>query len=321
MENALISVIVPVYNVAAYLDACVGSLTGQTYKNLEIILIDDGSTDQSGALCDEWEKRDTRIRVVHQKNQGLSAARNRGLEIISGEYVAFLDSDDIIYEDAYRRMVKALERTQADVAICQEVLFYEDGFTFPAYEAVWREKTEDRVQLLKHLTDAWNVAAVIVNNKLYRKNLIGEHSFPVGRKMEDNYFNMDVLSDATRAVWVEQKLYGYRQRKGSIMNDGDPDLYLAYRDALLYLRNQIRKTSLKELYPLFDSYFLRNMARKRKQALHRGMSDMAAELKRFYIQVYNETDTKCFPIKDKLNIWLARYCFGAYCLIHFGQNL
>ena len=110
MENALISVIVPVYNVAAYLDACVGSLTGQTYKNLEIILIDDGSTDQSGALCDEWEKRDTRIRVVHQKNQGLSAARNRGLEIISGEYVAFLDSDDIIYEDAYRRMVKALER-------------------------------------------------------------------------------------------------------------------------------------------------------------------------------------------------------------------
>ena len=80
MENALISVIVPVYNVAAYLDACVGSLTGQTYKNLEIILIDDGSTDQSGALCDEWEKRDTRIRVVHQKNQGLSAARNRGLE-------------------------------------------------------------------------------------------------------------------------------------------------------------------------------------------------------------------------------------------------
>ena len=157
MENALISVIVPVYNVAAYLDACVGSLTGQTYKNLEIILIDDGSTDQSGALCDEWEKRDTRIRVVHQKNQGLSAARNRGLEIISGEYVAFLDSDDIIYEDAYRRMVKALERTQADVAICQEVLFYEDGFTFPAYEAVWREKTEDRVQLLKHLTDAWNL--------------------------------------------------------------------------------------------------------------------------------------------------------------------
>ena len=84
MENALISVIVPVYNVAAYLDACVVSLTGQTYKNLEIILIDDGSTDQSGALCDEWEKRDTRIRVVHQKNQGLSAARNRGLENISG---------------------------------------------------------------------------------------------------------------------------------------------------------------------------------------------------------------------------------------------
>ena len=78
-------------------------------------------------------------------------------------------------------------------------------------------------------------------------------------------FNMDVLSDATRAVWVEQKLYGYRQRKGSIMNDGDPDLYLAYRDALLYLRNQIRKTSLKELYPLFDSYFLRNMARKKSR--------------------------------------------------------
>ena len=91
MENALISVIVPVYNVAAYLDACVGSLTGQTYKNLEIILIDDGSTDQSGALCDEWEKRDTRIRVVHQKNQGLIRKKKKRVHDLAREFQQLLD--------------------------------------------------------------------------------------------------------------------------------------------------------------------------------------------------------------------------------------
>ena len=320
MEDKLISVIVPVYNVASYLDACIHSITSQTYKNLEIIVIDDGSTDGSGSICDRWKAIDGRIIVVHQENQGLSAARNAGMEYITGEYVAFLDSDDIMHPEAYRRMAAALEKEKADVAICREVLFYTDEFQFPEYKDMCVETVEDRIQLLRHVTDAWNVPAVIVNNKLYTKELIGQKRFPIGRKMEDNYFNIDVLVNVKRAVWVEQKLYGYRQRKGSIMNSNDPQRYLDYRDAMLYVREQIHGNGLKELYPSFDSYFLRTLARKRMEARHRCRAEVDYELKKSYIRVYNETDTESFTIKEKINIYLARYCFTAYCLIHIGQN-
>ena len=316
MEEQLISIIVPVYNVAPYLDACMNSIVTQSYQNLEIIVVDDGSTDGSSSICDKWKVTDERITVIHQENQGLSAARNEGMKHITGRYVAFADSDDILHPDMYLHLVRAIERTEADVAICQEILFYEEAFTFPECEERCEEEVEDRIQLLKHMTDAWSVPANVVWNKLYRRSLIGESRFLVGKKMEDTYFNIDVLSRVKKAVWIKQKLYGYRQRRGSIMNDGDDRLYLDYIEAILYQRNQIYRSELQELYSAFDSWVLRIIAGKRKQAEDRLRYGIASELKKIYIRTYNETNIKDLPIKDKVNIHLARYCFGAYCIVH-----
>ena len=117
-RNSLISVIVPVYNVEKYLPQCLNSIINQTYKNIEVVLVDDGSTDDSGNICEEYKKNDERIIVVHQKNSGLSAARNVGIEISTGEYITFIDSDDYISPDYIENLYSALEQYSADIAIC-----------------------------------------------------------------------------------------------------------------------------------------------------------------------------------------------------------
>lgn len=115
----MISVIIPIYNVEEYLEKCVNSVLNQTYSDLEIILVDDGSTDNSGKICDELKNKDNRIIVIHQENQGLSAARNAGIAKALGEYIAFVDSDDYIMEDMYETLYKNLEKTDADISICK----------------------------------------------------------------------------------------------------------------------------------------------------------------------------------------------------------
>ena len=126
-NKACISVIVPVYKVEPYLDRCVQSVVNQTYPNLEIILVDDGSPDQCPVMCDTWAKKDPRIRVIHKKNGGLSDARNAGMAAASGEYISFVDSDDWIAPEMLERLVKALERDDSDIAACAVEMVWEDG--------------------------------------------------------------------------------------------------------------------------------------------------------------------------------------------------
>ena len=130
-----ISVIIPVYNVAQYLDDCLLRVTGQSYTDLQILLIDDGSTDKSGALCDSWTDRDSRIQVIHTANKGLSSARNTGLQAADGDYISFIDSDDMIHPRFLELMAAALEETGADMAVCLEQTFTNDvptGESFPS---------------------------------------------------------------------------------------------------------------------------------------------------------------------------------------------
>ena len=117
-DSSKISVIIPVYNVEEYLDKCVTSVLNQTYKNLEIILVDDGSPDNCPKMCDEWAKKDKRIKVVHKKNGGLSDARNSGIEVCTGEYIGFVDSDDYIDKQMYKELLKRIESTNSDMVMC-----------------------------------------------------------------------------------------------------------------------------------------------------------------------------------------------------------
>ena len=176
----LISVIVPVYKVENYLDCCVQSIVNQTYSNLEIILIDDGSPDASGAMCDAWAEKDSRIRVIHQQNAGGGAARNAGLDAAWGERIAFVDSDDYIAPDCYQYLHTLLEEG-ADIAECDfveternDAVFGTDAGEISFYTPLEAMRCHIRDTAFRQLI--WN--------KLYRRETVGDIRFPIGTKIE-----------------------------------------------------------------------------------------------------------------------------------------
>lgn len=220
----MISVIVPIYNVEEYLDECLTSITRQTYDNLEIILVNDGATDGSGDICERWKAKDSRIQVIHQENGGLSKARNRGLGVAKGEYISFVDSDDFIHPQMYERMLNALEKTNADMAICREYAF-RDGEKIDA-DQIYEDgpvAIENQEQLLLHFCDEFSGLVTWAWNKLYRKPLLDNLLFEPDTIQEDILFSVLVASRVTKVARLDERLYYYRQRQSSIMNCPDPE--------------------------------------------------------------------------------------------------
>lgn len=214
----LVSVIVPVYNVKPYLREAIDSVINQTYHHLEIILVDDGSTDGSSQICDQYQHKDKRIRVIHQKNKGLSGARNAGLDIMRGEIVSFLDPDDAFLPEMIELLVKNMMKSQADISACG---FYtcrtEKRLSASHYESVFALKrgcviSQDALRLM--LDNQINIA---VWNKLYRRHLFNDLRFPDGYVFEDQLTTPILLERANRVVMLQQPLLLYRnQRPGSI---------------------------------------------------------------------------------------------------------
>ncbi len=225
-DNPLISVIVPVYNVEAYLEECLASIEQQTYPHLQIIVIDDGSSDGSAALCDSHAAHDERVEVVHQANAGLSAARNAGLDRAQGDHLAFIDSDDVVSP----AFIECLLAQKADIAQCsfcteqsQLVLSANACGTFErmsGYEASERLQ-EDSVGTY---TVAWN--------KLYKRELFDGVRFPEGRQHEDEFVTYRLLWNADTVAVCELPLYFYRQRAESIMGQGFDERSLDAMEAL-----------------------------------------------------------------------------------------
>lgn len=216
--NPLISVIVPVYNVEDYLDRCVDSIVNQTYKNLEIILVDDGSTDSSGLRCDEWAEKDKRIVVIHKKNGGLSDARNVGMRNANGEYIGFVDSDDFIDPNMYQILLDIVEKTDSEIAECQWLAFENekelDGYSVKNEENEFIELSTE--EALKELIVEKMIKQTVVN-KLYHRKLIIE-DFPVGKINEDDFWTYQIIAQADRIVHINVSLYFYYQRSTSIMH-------------------------------------------------------------------------------------------------------
>ncbi len=208
-----ISVIIPIYKVEAYLEECIRSVVCQTHPDLEIILVDDGSPDGCGAICDSWAARDSRIRVIHKKNGGLSDARNAGLEVCTGAYIAFVDSDDWIRPDMYEKMLAALLREGADICACSILSCYPDRQT------PWgcREYTvgdSEKILSMLYSDTAFPVAAW---NKLYRRSCWETLRFPVGKLCEDAFTTYLLVDGAEKIVQIPDALYCYRIRPDSIM--------------------------------------------------------------------------------------------------------
>lgn len=249
MESPLISVIVPVYNVEPYLDRCVNSLVSQTYKNLEIILVDDGSTDASPKMCDNWAEKDKRIRVIHKNNGGAADARNAGLDLATGEYIAFVDSDDWIDLNYYEILYKQLIQSNAQIAASGVILSYDDHEDMTRYaQKAGIYTPEEALQTIQNnagfLAVAWN--------KLYEKNIFQKMRFPCGVLYEDEFVIYRLMSRANRLVLCSEVYYHYQQRHGSVMTENAVDcekqkiVLEAYIERISFFKQKYPRLLLKD---------------------------------------------------------------------------
>ena len=217
-NNALISVIVPVYNVRMYLEHCLASISAQSYKNLEIIIVDDGSTDGGSAICDAYAERDSRCLVVHQENQGLWAARNTGQKMAKGDFIMFIDSDDYIHVDMINRLYDALmQNPQCDLALCN----YRTTFSFDENTHVPLDNNYQVLSLDQVLRFDNQGLVYFVWNKLYRRSLLEGLFARSYRIVQDVDFNIRVFTLVNNAVFVDNEYYFWMQREGSAMHKKD----------------------------------------------------------------------------------------------------
>lgn len=250
----LVSVIVPIYNVEKYLDRCITSIVEQTWANMEIILVDDGSTDGSGAVCDKWRERDGRITVLHRKNGGLSDARNAGLDRAVGDYIVFVDSDDYIDPALVSYCLDALKRNRVDMVVygyhrvddaCNDLIECGGGRL--------REKKVKKEEL-PDLCFRTGKISVAVWSKFYKREVWEGLRFPKGRLVEDGFVILDVLMRVDYALISEKKLYYYRKRPGSIMDVGGSKLAW---DALMASRLKYEKSKkYRKLYQLMRASYV-----------------------------------------------------------------
>lgn len=240
MESPMVSIIIPIYNVEKYLRECVDSVIGQTYRNLQIILVDDGSTDSCGQICDAYSSRDARVVVVHKDNGGLSDARNAGVPLAAGEFTLYLDSDDYLEPNAVEILIASQKNTGADIVLGN---FY---YTYPDHEkaaTAWQKSdmTLDNKQAMEALIDgrietfAWG--------KLIRREIALAHLFPKGKVFEDHYWTHFIFADAAKVALIAQPLIHYRQRENSISYTFD-EKRLDILDGWMN-----RKTFLEACYP------------------------------------------------------------------------
>lgn len=268
MEKDLISIIVPVFNMEKYLDRCMESILNQTYGHLEIILVDDGSTDLSPGKCDEYAKRDGRIRVIHKQNGGLSDARNAGLEIASGEYIGYVDSDDWIELDMYERMYNACIENQAELAVCRYVSERSTVHLTGEQTETAAQGSDVVIPLLREellkIYICGHEEYVIYNSvwsKLFHRNLVWDLRFPKGRNSEDIMYTTKAFCRLSKAVYLDRGLYHYvLDREGSIMNVARGERM--FRDEIPFWREHIaciRELVSPQMADLAGYYFQRRM--------------------------------------------------------------
>lgn len=299
--------IVPVYKVEAYLDRCVQSIVNQTYKTLEIVLVDDGSPDNCPNMCDVWAEKDSRIKVVHKKNGGLSDARNAGMAAATGDYIAFVDSDDWLRPEYIEFLYRAVQENAADLAACDLQLVYEDEenpdeeMNFHAVVAT----PEEALNTLIHGTGFRAIAC----NKLYHRKLLRDEYFETGRLHEDEFFTYRILAKAERLSYVQEPLYCYFQRNGSIMRT----VSAKHTDALdaYLLRLELFRQKYPALYRedkigfcvscvMLYRMFLQSPGKDQRQALNK--------IKKCRAQVgFTAQELSACSLKQKIYIQLSRH--------------
>lgn len=315
----LISVIVPVYKVEKYLDKCVSSIVNQTYRNLEIILVDDGSPDHCGAMCDAWAEKDERIKVIHKENGGLSDARNVGMDAANGNYIGFVDSDDWIDDQMYQCLHSAITTTSSDIAACGARRIWVDGK--PAKEL--RSVNVDRVLHQDATMEALitsNGLLQTVWNKLYRRNVTEGVLFAKGLIHEDEFWTWQVVARARRIVTLKESYYNYLQRDNSIMGTG-----FSEKSLLVVQAKTERQNFIEEVMPKLTDIGRSDLV---YTCMHLGIQvlktmrwkDTMHHLKYLKNTIKSYPISKEYlqllPLKKRLHLRMLYYLFVPVCLLH-----
>ncbi len=234
----MISIIIPVYKVEQWLPKCVDSLLTQTYEDLEIILVDDGSPDGCGRICDDYATRDSRVRVIHKENAGVAMARNDGLDIAKGEYISFVDSDDWMGENAYELLINAMQKYNADCVVGSCVNMIDDGENLtPDKKKTSKERCMSSREVMKHVL----LDRSAVWNRLFKREIFDEIRFPIGRVNDDEFVALRAYEKCDKIVFLADDTYYYRIRANSIttakFSVRNMDMYYNSLDNLEFIKS------------------------------------------------------------------------------------
>jgi glycosyltransferase involved in cell wall biosynthesis len=258
-KEELISIIVPVYNVEAYIEQCLDSLLNQTYRNLEIILIDDGSTDNSGKICEAYEKKDYRIKYFYQTNMGVGAARNKGIDFAAGKYIGFVDPDDYCDLEMFRKLYSLIKKYKVTIACCLRNDMNNDDINLGGYIFQEKERVCTKAEVLNRYTQTmdWSVC-----NKLYSREVIRKNRFPEINFGEDFFTVFKWLYSADKIVYLQEGLYYYRRNRPGSATSSRNDLLCKIEASLLQLHqfnSMLIEINDSKLIKNFNVRYLRSL--------------------------------------------------------------
>lgn len=315
-----ISVIVPVYNAELYLERCVNSILGQSFLDFELILMDDGSTDNSPAICDAMGEKDPRIRVIHKQNTGVSDTRNRAIQFACGKYVAFVDADDYIAEKMLELMYQELHNHSCDLVMCNYYVDSGDKLT-PAkmkYEQSYDTKMDVKNRLLKRYYETDQVGLYSLCNKLFRRSLIVNHQIEMNVELaiaEDAWFVFDYLKVCSSVRYVSVPLYYYYQNPNSAMHRVRLDQYEKWVYTRKRLLAENENLQFKLDYQKFYSEFCYKVCIYLRSLIKIGEKTRAREIMKdgFFSDAMKHTTAVAYPAHIKVILWLLEYKLYGLC--------
>lgn len=303
----LISVIVPVYNVEKYLTRCVESIRKQTYSNLEIILVDDGSPDACPRMCDQFALDDARIKVIHKPNGGLSDARNAGIEAASGAYIGFVDSDDYIHPKMYMELWKSLKAEKADIAVCGVKKVFDGSGGIPDQPENTVRVYSGREAVTNIFEASMYLQSVVAWNKLYRRELFGDVRYPVGKIHEDEFTTYELFYKSDKVVYNTGIYYYYYQRADSIMGERktsfSSDGLEAYEQMADFFEKK-RETHILQLIRYRYLCLLKKYAEELQKTDHRELAEM---LWKKYKEEYRKSIRSIRKLKRRFRLRMYRW--------------
>lgn len=306
-SSPLITVIVPVYNTAQYLPECIESIVNQTYRNLEIILVNDGSTDNSGDICDEYARKDERIRVIHKENGGQSSARNRGLEVAQGDYISFIDSDDWIDLDTYEVCLEAWDRPELDIVAYSNVLEFPHG-PVEEYPIPDKATLREGIDLLKHYVYG-NTLYCLVPHYLFKASVLSRIRFIEGIFHEDEAFVLELFAGGEiRLLELPVRKYHYRMRANSTTST----IHLS--DNLFGLEHTVGALEEGERKTLANAYMIKAMTNMSSFILREEhLSSLRSRLGETMEPYLEKCRRRPLPYDWKaLDFWLFRWSPSSY---------